>query len=93
MAYELPKNELPHKLVLENRNRLSITGVEGVESFDEDTVIASTTCGTLTVRGVELRVERLNLDAGELTLVGKIGQIDYADSTRSEGGLFGRLFR
>jgi sporulation protein YabP len=93
MAYEVPKNELPHKLTLENRNRLSITGVQGVESFDEETVIAVTTCGTLTVHGGEMHVERLNLDQGELTLVGKIGQLEYEENSRSEGGFFGRFVR
>ena len=40
-----------HNLILEERGNLTITGVEDVDSFDEETVVVYTGLGELTVRG------------------------------------------
>lgn len=31
-----------HRIVLDNRNRLTVSGVDGVESFDETSIVMST---------------------------------------------------
>lgn len=46
---ELP--DLPQKLTLENRSRLTVTGVQDVESFDESAVVLHTNRGVLVIRG------------------------------------------
>lgn len=43
--------EAPHQLQLDSRARLHMTGVIEVESFDESTIVLTTTRGTLIVRG------------------------------------------
>ncbi len=82
----------PHSLILENRATLTATGVSNVESFDEQTVVASTDLGDLIVRGEKLHIDRLNLETGELTLDGGISSVSYSE-VRSAGGFFGRLFK
>ena len=63
MAEEKKAAKLPHNLILENRKNLHLSGVEDVESFDEQTVIAYTGLGQLVIRGKELHVSKLKLDS------------------------------
>ena len=60
--------ELPHRLTLDARSRLSMTGVTEVESFDEGTVVLVTTRGTLIVRGTGLHLQMLSLEGGQVSL-------------------------
>ena len=86
--------ELSHRVVLEDRSRLTVSGVEEVESFDENTIVMLTNRGTLIVRGEELHIEKLSLDGGDLKVEGTIDSLTYEDSGRDRaGGLFARLFR
>ena len=68
MAYEYQEKalELPHKLTLDGRNRLNLTGVTEVESFDEGMVVLHTTRGTLVIRGEGMPLQLLSLDGGQV---------------------------
>ena len=59
-------------IILENRSRLSVSGVEEVSGFDESIVQMQTELGALTVHGSNLRVETLSVDSGDLLVVGDI---------------------
>ena len=84
----------PHHLILEGREQLSVSGVEEVESFDENQIVMYTTKGTLVVRGENLHIEKLSLDGGDLKVEGDIDSLTYEDSGREKaGGLLARLFR
>ena len=78
---------------LEERERLSISGVEEVESFDENTIIMTTVKGTLVVRGEDLHIEKLSLDGGDLRVEGVVDSLSYEDDSRERGGFFARLLR
>ena len=79
-------------IILEGRERLSITGVPDVLSFDEGQVVAETALGLLMTRGEELHVERLSLDAGELVLTGRIISLEYMGDDRQKGSFWSKLF-
>ena len=83
--------ELPHRLTLAARSRLSMTGVLEVESFDETTIVLTTTRGTLIVRGENLHLQLLRLDGGEVLVDGTVDSLSYEDAAPA-GGFFGRLF-
>ena len=85
--------EHPHHLLLEGRERLSISGVEEVESFDENTIVMVTCQGALVVRGDRLHIEKLSLDGGDLKVEGAIDSLTYEEAGRPRGSLFSRLFR
>ncbi|SMC54734.1 sporulation protein YabP [Papillibacter cinnamivorans] len=95
MAYEekIQRNGLVHHIVMEGREHLSVSGVEDVESFDETGIVMITSQGTLVVRGNELRIGKLNLEGGELSVEGTIDSLTYEEDLRERGGLFSRLFR
>ena len=83
-----------HRLELEGRERLVVTGVEEVERFDEEEIVMATTAGTLVVGGEGLHIGKLNLDGGELHVDGSIHTLLYEDRGPSagRGGLLRRLF-
>ena len=84
----------PHNLILEERKRLSISGVTEIDSFDEQTVVLFCTEGQIAIRGEGLHINRIDVDSGELTLEGnRIDSFAYADNRAVHGGLLGRLFR
>ncbi len=76
-------------IILENRGKLSVSGVEEVLHFDEGTVILRTALGELSVHGEKLRVESLQVENGELSVTGRIGALSYAEESV---GLWERLF-
>ena len=94
MTYEDGKNgrsTQTHSLNLSDRRRLTVSGVEDVESFDEDMVVLVTCGGTLSVHGSGLKIEKLSLDGGELVVEGRIDSLDYAENTPGRRGWIGRL--
>ena len=95
MAYENDRLRPgpPHQVVLEERERLMISGVEEVESFDENTIWLSTACGDLEVQGEDLHIEALSLEGGELKVEGEVDSLTYEEDSGREGGFFARLFR
>lgn len=95
MAYEekYQKTELPHGLSLQDRRRLTVSGVEDVESFDESAVVLHTVGGLLLLRGSSLHIDKLSIEGGELLVTGKIDSLVYEDAAAGKGGFFSRLFR
>lgn len=89
--YEQKSLELPHKLTLDGRNRLNLSGVKEVESFDEGMVVLHTTRGTLVVRGDGLHLQLLSLDGGQVQVDGTVNSMTYEDGVRT-GGFLSRLF-
>ncbi len=82
-----------HRLYLEARARLRVTGVESVESFDEGSVVMQTEQGALTVRGSGLHIEELSLDGGEVLVEGTVDAMSYEEPEEDRGSFLGRLFR
>ena len=81
-----------HRLELEGREKLTVSGVEDVERFDEASIIMSTCAGTLVVTGENLHSGKLSLDGGELHVDGRIDSVSYEDGVSDQGGFFRRLF-
>ena len=80
-----------HALSMENRETLSLTGVDDVSGFDESAVVLSTALGALTVRGEDLHIDRIDLELGELELRGRIRELSYEEPSPT-GSLWSRLF-
>ncbi len=86
-----PKNQ---SLVLDNREKLSVTGVVDVESFNEENIVAVTDLGILIIRGTDLRINKLNLDINELIVEGDIFSLEYSDSDNTKSkSFFGKMFK
>ena len=66
-------------LILENRGKLSISGVLDVLSFDDEIVIVETELGLLTVKGINLKINKLSIDTSEVIVEGEISSLEYTD--------------
>ena len=84
--------QLPHKLTLNERKSLTMTGVAEVVSFDEACVVLHTVLGTLEVHGQELKLKTLSIDGGQITVHGKIDNLSYEEAKKT-GSFLKRLLR
>ena len=82
-------------LILENRGKLSISGVLDVLSFDDQVVIVETELGLLTVKGENLRINKLSLDTSEVVVEGDISYLAYSDkdTENSKGSFISKIFK
>ena len=83
-------------LILENRWKLSISGVNDVLSFDDQVVIVETELGLLTVKGENIRVNKLSLDTSEVVLEGTISYLAYSDKDlekNKNSSLLSKIFK
>jgi len=89
------RNESLHNVILENRKKASISGVDDVESFNEDEIVLHTQeHGTLVLKGSGLHINKLNVDSGDVNITGEIDSMEYiAVSMKSKGGFLGKMFR
>jgi sporulation protein YabP len=94
MAYEVERSGMDagHTVILEGREQLRVSGVEEVASFDENTILLTTTQGELEIQGEGLHIETLSLDGGDLKVEGLVHALLYESEPRTHGGLFSRLF-
>ncbi len=81
---------LPHKLTLDQRKNLTVTGVTEVVSFDETAVIARTQQGTLVVQGKDLQLKTLLPEGGQVAVEGHISALLY-EEPRPAGSFWRRL--
>lgn len=82
-------------IILENRNKLNISGVLDVLSFDDEVVILETELGLLTIKGDNLRITKLSIDTSEVIIEGEILSLVYSnkDIDNKSSGLLGKIFK
>ena len=82
-------------LVLENRKKLSVSGVNDVLSFDDQVVMVDTELGLLTVKGENIRINKLSLDTAEVIIEGEISCLSYSQNKQEKttGSLLSKIFK
>ena len=75
-----------HSLSLVQRQKLAVTGVEEVVSFDESAVVLRTGLGMLMVHGQGLQLKTLSVEGGQTAVEGSISALVY-EEPRPEGWL------
>jgi len=82
-------------LVLENREKLSVSGVLDVLSFDDQVVMIETELGLLTVKGQNLRINKLSIDTSEVIVEGEISYLAYSEASqnKSSSGFLSKIFK
>ena len=92
----MPEEKKPqvHNLMMENREKLTVSGVIDVDSFCEDTIVLYTDMGTLTIKGSDLHINKLSADTGDLVINGDVDSLVYSNGMKNKGeGMFARLFK
>lgn len=88
----MPENNIVnHSLTLSNRNMLSISGVNDVQGFDDQTVSLKTDCGSLIVKGSSLHISKLSLESKDICIDGTINSLQYIND--SSKNLRSKLFK
>ena len=77
-----------HSISLTGRVRMELTGVSDVESFTENSVIALSSMGNISIDGEELKIESFSTETGRLTVVGKIDAFCYFGRQSKKRRLF-----
>ena len=83
-------------LILENREKLSISGVKDVLSFDDQVVIVETELGLLTVKGENIKINKLSIDTSEIIVEGEISYLAYSNKEQDKtkgGSLISKIFK
>ncbi len=82
-------------IVLENRKKLTLMGAEEVISFDDEKILLNTKLGFLTIKGSELKMNKLDVQNGDLIIVGNISSIVYSgkELKREKENIISRLFK
>ena len=90
--YNNPMSAAEHRLEIVGRERLTVSGVEDVDRFDETGIVMSTSAGTLVIAGEDLHIGKLSRVGGELHVDGRIDSISDEAEGLARRGFLGRLF-
>lgn len=71
-------------VILENRNKLNVSGVLDVLNFDEQIITIDTELGILIIKGSNLRLNKFNLESTDLNVEGNIVSLVYNDKSASK---------
>ncbi len=88
--------KMNHRVMMEGRKKVEVTGVLDLLVFDETEVIVETSEGMLSIRGADLHMSNLSLEQGLIGLAGEISELLYDEiggGGKNKQGLMGRLFR
>lgn len=88
------KTNLLHNVIMEGRRKLSVSGVEDVDSFDEHEVSLYTNMGAMDIKGRDIHMNKLNLDSEEIVLEGEFDSIIYVEpgSESAKKGFISKIF-
>ena len=83
----MTQERLPHKLILNERQQLTMTGVTEVVSFEDTAVVLRTDLGTLVVQGRDLQLKTLSVEGGQVAVEGTISALGYEEPRERRGWL------
>jgi sporulation protein YabP len=82
-------------LTLENRKRLILNGVVEVISFNEEKILLNTIQGMLTIKGSSLKMNKLDVQNGDVIIVGTIDSCVYtgSEAKQNKESILAKLFK
>ena len=87
--------ECKGNITIENWKKMTLTGVEEVISFDDEKILLNTKLGALTIKGQNLKMNKLDVQNGDVMINGEIYYIVYSgkEIKKEKEGIFARLFK
>jgi len=90
----LQENSTNQNIIINQRQRAHLDGIEEVESFTESEIVALSCLGKILIEGEEMHIDAFSTETGGLDIHGRINSIFYMEEKSSTGkGLFSRLIR
>ena len=80
-------------IIIENRKKLTASGVKDVESFSPEKIVLETENATLTVSGAEMKVKKLSVETGDIFIEGQINGCVYSKGKTSGEGFLKRVLK
>lgn len=82
-------------ILLENRQKMTLTGVLEVISFDDEKILLNTKLGNLTIKGANLKMNKLDVQNGDIIIIGDISYVVYSgrEMKKEKQSLIGKLFK
>lgn len=92
---EEKKNELKsaHSILIDEREKIKVSGVTDVDSFDENEIILYTSDGGVVLSGEDFKINRLNVESGDVEIEGFVNEIKYTNLTQTSGGFWSKIFK
>ena len=84
--------KVQQNIIVENREKMHLTGVDEVKSFNEDEMILVTKLGELHIHGAKLHINIFNVETGEMSIEGTINALGYKGTTTKKG-IIGKLLK
>ena len=81
-----------HNIIIENREKMHLTGVKEVKSFNEEEMILITELGELHIKGTGLHINVFNVDSGEMNIEGMLNALGYKGNVTPKG-IMGKLLK
>jgi sporulation protein YabP len=78
-----------HKVTIDNRHGIAMTGITKVVSIENDLVMLVTEQGKLKILGKDMEANNLDLEKGILELTGRINSLSYSGDKESSLSLKG----
>ncbi|MDP4118891.1 MAG: sporulation protein YabP [Bacillota bacterium] len=83
-----------HNVIMEGRRKISVSGVQDMECFDDGRVVIYTSMGVMEIKGINFHMNKLSLDTGEVIVEGDIDSVAYEEAKapqKNKGGFFSKL--
>ena len=84
---------LPHTVTIENRRRITVTGVQQIMAYDEFHIMLKTDYGSLVIQGKELAAGEISSSSNTLKLTGRIETLLYKAMKDKSESFLSRLLK
>ncbi len=94
MQFDDIQSNIVQNVILENRKKLTLTGIKDVLSFDDEIIVVESELGLLNIKGMDLKVNKISVETGDVVIEGTIKMIEYSDKDISpKQSLVSKIFR
>ena len=86
---------LSSEIKMDDRKRVSLTGLKKLVSFSPEEFVMGTNLGPLVLKGNNLEIVKLDIIDGNLQIKGKINSLVYLDGkdSKKDNSILAKLFK
>ena len=91
----MDNNIIGHKINIEERNTIMLSGIKKLNSFDENEFFVDSIMGKILIKGEKLELMKLDTYQGNLSIKGVIDSVLYLDDNKKNktDTIMSRLFK
>lgn len=89
------EEERKSSLSLEDRKKLTLSGVLEVVNFDDEKISLNTILGNLAIKGEGLKMNKIDVQNGDVIIMGYISSMIYSgkDGKKSKESIIKKIFK